>query len=174
MPIDSSLPIGLKRSMPGKVERASFDIGPVGSIEQALVTLKLSAKDPEQSRKLDHVLYVLRDVVSGPNIMVCCEDQEALWWEVFAEVYATEVSCVGVPAEMLGTPCVLIHMVLEADSPPTSCKHAASLGPIEQVAVMTNASGGKEPSSSCKRQILADILVWAEVTQDHYDSGTQR
>ncbi|GIL53756.1 hypothetical protein Vafri_9351 [Volvox africanus] len=45
---------------------------------------------------------------------------------------------------------------------------------LVQVAVQTRASGGEEPSSACKRQILADILVWAEVTQDHYDSGTQR
>ncbi|GLI68254.1 hypothetical protein VaNZ11_012607 [Volvox africanus] len=116
--------------MPNKATRDSLDAVPAASIEEALVSLKLTSRDPEQTRRLEHVLHILRDVVSGPNI--CCEDREALWWEIFAEVFASEV------------------------------------------AVQTRASGGKEPSSSCKRQILADILVWAEVTQDHYDSGTQR
>ncbi|KXZ44798.1 hypothetical protein GPECTOR_62g913 [Gonium pectorale] len=122
--------------MPSKAPRAS-DSAPVGSIEEALVSLKLSvgAKDPEQGRRLDKVLDVLRDVVSAPNFYVAsgdCGEQEALWWEAFAEVYESEV------------------------------------------AAQTAASGGTEPSSCCKRQILADILVWAEVTQDHYDAGTQR
>ncbi|GLC36792.1 hypothetical protein PLESTB_000782500 [Pleodorina starrii] len=132
MPIGRSQPIVIedKDSMPSKVACDSMDTIPAGSIEEALVSLKLSAKDPEQTRRLDHVLHVLRDVVSGPNIF--CEEHEAHWWEMFAEVFASEV------------------------------------------AAQTRASGGKEPSSSCKRQILADILVWAEVTQDHYDSGTQR
>ncbi|KAG2427233.1 hypothetical protein HYH02_014637 [Chlamydomonas schloesseri] len=114
-----------------KGPRASLDSVPVGSIEQALLTLKLSAKDPDVVSRLDKVLYTLRDVVSGPNIMLC-EDQEALWWEAFAEVFASEVDA------------------------------------------QTRACGGREPSASCKRQILADILVWAEVTQEHYDSGTLR
>ncbi|GFR52871.1 hypothetical protein Agub_g15499 [Astrephomene gubernaculifera] len=118
--------------MLNKASRGDTDPAPVGSIEEALVSLKLSTKDPEQTRKLDHVIDVLRDVLSGPNIMVCCQDQEALWWEMFAEVFASEV------------------------------------------AAQTRASGGREPSPACKRQILADILVWAEVTQEHYDSGTQR
>ena len=43
-----------------------------------------------------------------------------------------------------------------------------------QVDAQTRASGGMEPTSSCKRQILADILVWAEVTQEHYDAGALR
>lgn len=30
----------------------------------------------------------------------------------------------------------------------------------------------REPSAMCKRQVLADILVWAEVTQEHYDYNT--
>lgn len=33
-------------------------------------------------------------------------------------------------------------------------------------------AGGREPSAMCKRQVLADILVWAEVTQEHYDRNT--
>ncbi|EFJ43413.1 hypothetical protein VOLCADRAFT_106850 [Volvox carteri f. nagariensis] len=130
MPAGSSQPIAIKGSMPSKATRESRDAVPAGSLEEALVNLKLSTKDPEQTRRLDHALHVLSDVVSGPNI--CCEDHEALWWEIFAEVFVTEV------------------------------------------AAQTHAAGGREPSSSCKRQILADILVWAEVTQDHYDSGTQR
>ncbi|PNW72762.1 hypothetical protein CHLRE_15g641400v5 [Chlamydomonas reinhardtii] len=117
--------------MPISKGRASLDSAPVGSIEQALLTLKLSAKDPDVVSRLDKVLYTLRDVVSGPNIMMC-EDQEALWWEAFAEVFASEVDA------------------------------------------QTRACGGREPSPGCKRQILADILVWAEVTQEHYDSGTLR
>ncbi|KAG2423566.1 hypothetical protein HXX76_015206 [Chlamydomonas incerta] len=114
-----------------KGPRASLDSVPVGSIEQALLTLKLSAKDPDVVSRLDKVLYTLRDVVSGPNIMLC-EDQEALWWEAFAEVFASEVDA------------------------------------------QTRGCGGREPSPCAKRQILADILVWAEVTQEHYDSGTLR
>ncbi|KAG2482542.1 hypothetical protein HYH03_018533 [Edaphochlamys debaryana] len=118
--------------MPTSRGRKSLE-APIGSIEEALLSLKLRGSD-EQARRLDSVLKVLRDVLSGPNIYQACGDQddEALWWEVFADVYANEV-------------------------------HA-----------QTSAAGGKEPSCSCKRQILADILVWAEVTQDHYDSGTAR
>jgi hypothetical protein len=33
---------------------------------------------------------------------------------------------------------------------------------------------GSEPSKEVQRQILADILVWAEITQDHYDDSTAR
>ena len=33
---------------------------------------------------------------------------------------------------------------------------------------------GKALSNEGKRQILADIMVWAEVTQPHYDAGTAR
>ncbi|GIL79442.1 hypothetical protein Vretimale_18315 [Volvox reticuliferus] len=130
MPSSSSPYITSKISMPSKATRDSLDAVPAASIEEAIVSLKLNSRDPEQTRRLEQVLHILRDVVSGPNI--CCEDREALWWEIFAEVFASEV------------------------------------------AAQTRASGGKEPSSACKRQILADILVWAEVTQDHYDSGTQR
>lgn len=83
-------PVDIHRKMPISKGRASLDSAPVGSIEQALLTLKLSAKDPDVVSRLDKVLYTLRDVVSGPNIMMC-EDQEALWWEAFAEVFASEV-----------------------------------------------------------------------------------
>lgn len=41
-----------------------------------------------------------------------------------------------------------------------------------QVATQIKESGAKELSLNAKRQILADILVWAEVTQDHYDQNT--
>eukprot|EP00198_Chlamydomonas_reinhardtii_P013735 XP_001703072.1 predicted protein [Chlamydomonas reinhardtii] len=82
-------PVDIHRKMPISKGRASLDSAPVGSIEQALLTLKLSAKDPDVVSRLDKVLYTLRDVVSGPNIMMC-EDQEALWWEAFAEVFASE------------------------------------------------------------------------------------
>lgn len=44
---------------------------------------------------------------------------------------------------------------------------------VYQREVAAQAAGkGKGPSPSGKRQVLADILVWAEVTQDHYDRNT--
>lgn len=45
-----------------------------------------------QTFKTCYTLLPCPDVLSGPNILVCGADQEALWWEAFAEVYAEEVS----------------------------------------------------------------------------------
>lgn len=42
----------------------------------------------------------------------------------------------------------------------------------EQEVKQLQQSSRQELSTEKKRQILADILVWAEVTQAHYDSST--
>lgn len=49
------------------------------------------------------------------------------------------------------------------------CFSVAFKREVEYLASL-NASLGKER----RRQILADILVWAEVTQQHYDASTRR
>lgn len=90
MPPGRSQPGAIKGTMPCKGTRESLESEPADSIEEALVRLKLSAKDPDKTQRIDYVLHVLRDVVSGPSIF--CEDNEALWWEIFAEVFASEVS----------------------------------------------------------------------------------
>ena len=45
---------------------------------------------------------------------------------------------------------------------------------LTQKKVEAQLGEGKALSNEGKRQILADIMVWAEVTQPHYDAGTAR
>jgi len=43
---------------------------------------------------------------------------------------------------------------------------------FEQEVAEQQGGSSKELSTEQKRQILADILVWAEITQEHYDQPT--
>jgi len=47
-------------------------------------------------------------------------------------------------------------------------------GSLTAMQVETLSSKGVQVDKERKKQILGDILVWAEITQEHYDEEMQR
>jgi len=87
--------------------------------------------------------------------------------------FHTNVYCLLLIAELLAiSPSTLIRPESGGDTEQEARMWDCFAEVYEKEVQQLQQGSSKELPTEKKRQILADILVWAEITQAHYDSST--